>query len=266
LLAVAGRCSASTLRIVLDRAGELTKQVLTDMTYSAATNHVYGPSVMKQLLGRVEKMDFTEDVLMAAVLNGTAANELMKMFLDEDPEIELTEEVLEAAIWRLEPDETLLSLLERVRAIGIKARFLEAAAINTHFGDELLKLLMEIGKVVEIPKKLVKCAAANCGTGAEVMQLLERQFGKVEISDEFMATAASQGCPGTMMFLLERVDNAIIMEEILIKAIENLNFCIEKQAIRLLIGKATNIPITDDILRSAARNLIYKDTLALLWS
>ena len=268
LIAAAASCSASTLQLLLEQlkgSGGITQQVLTQMMKSAASNTFYGPIVMRQLLERAGKMKITEEVLMTVAHNHTTGNELMRILIDEDREVELTEEVLEAAIEFLDLDEIMLFLVERVKAKGITRKVLKAAARNTRFGDELLKLLTENAKDVEILEPLMACAARNYGCGAEVMLLLEDRLGELKITDTVLVAAASNGGPQTMKFLLDRIEIAMVTEEVIVKATNNYRLGRSDDGVSLRMEKAIDLPITDKMLQSAARSG-SRDALPLLWS
>ena len=266
LMVTARKCRASTLEIMLGNHGAISLEFLIQMMQQATMNRSYAPSVMKQLLNRTGRIRIPQDVLIA-VGHSDKANELMSMFLEEGMELELTEEALKAAIALLHFDETLLYLLEQVKVIRVTQGFLLAAASNLRFADKILNVLMEIDHSIEIPEQLVILAATNDDTGMEVMQLIEERFGTVEITHEIFRRSALSAGPKTMRFLLNRVDPAMITEEVLIWVIMSPSFQQPNDILKLLIERAIDLPITDKSLRYAAQfSAMADDTLELIWS
>ena len=240
-------------------------QALNELLQVSALNFSHGAGVMKRLLDRAGNVEITEDVLVA-VIRSSHRDELMKLLLDGSRRVCLTEEVLEEAIRFLDL-ETLLSLLDRVKAIGITKGFLEAAARNDRFADEILKLLMDGEQDVEVTDQLVTYAVANKVTGVEVLWLLESWIGKIHVTHKIMETAASSGNRRIMEFLLDRVDDAIITEEVLTKTVSQPTFRRPYETLGLKKEKARDLRITDKLLGLA---VVYSfrddDTFALLWS
>ena len=266
LMRVAEYCSANTIEYLLGRVGEITKQELIEMLQISAKNWRHGPSLMKRLLDRAGDMEITENVLMAAIRCEKHGNELTSLLLDGGREVCFTEEVFEAAIRFLDLDETLLSLLSRIKAVGVTKGFLEAAVRNDRFGDEVLKLLMDIDQKIEITDQLVTYAAMNEVTGAEVTKLPENRIENLHVTQNTIETAALSGNRQTMEFLLDRVDNVMITEQVVINAMYRSDFRTPHGTLRLLLERARDLPITDRLLGLAVRYASGDDdTFALLW-
>ena len=69
-----------------------------------------------------------------------------------------------------------------------------------------------------------------------------------------------------MNFLLDRVDDLMITEDVLITVIVNYDFRHPRKTIGLVIERATDVTITDTVLGSAARYGSMDDgILALFW-
>ena len=161
---------------------------------AAKHNEAHGPSVMKLLLDPRGEMNIIEDVLMVVVHNETTGSKLLKVLLCTERDVDVTEEILEAPMRLLNFDESLLFLLERVKAIRVTQKFLKAAVCNARCGGEKLKRLIEFQKDFSVPEEMMMAlTGGNKVTGAEVMQLLEDPFGKVQITNKVMRTAARRG-------------------------------------------------------------------------
>lgn len=282
--------SASNLRLLLDRGGAITGLVLrcaagndlngakmmsfllaeakdwmiteelTEMMKIAARSGSEGPGIIKPLLERAGDVLITEDVLMTAA-NNPGGNELIKMFSRKD--WEMTEEVLEAMMSRLAYEETLQLILDRVADLEITEKILLAAASNRFFGDQLVGLLLDrVDRLVLLDSVLLE-AAGNYEFGLEVILLLQRRAGRINVTREALERAAREGSMRTMKFLLDHT-SAPITEAVIIGAIMGCDLDKELEKVQLLLDRATDLPITRQMVHTAARYSCL-GCLALIW-
>lgn len=187
------------------------------------------------------------------------------MLLKNEMELTLTIEVSEAFLTKLRPYNMIQPLLDRILEIGARKPLLEAAARNPLFADELIRLLLETIQVSEISNSVWNAAVANEGCGAEVVISLESRFGEIVITEAILMTAASKGVPRTIVFLFNRAGSAVITEDVLSSAAERRTFNMDTM-MRLLLEKATNVPMTDRLVNLAARYNSVENCLPLNWA
>lgn len=244
---------------------EMVMEELNELMKQAARNFNYAFEIITQLLAQYENITVTEDVLMAAASNACIGGPLLCLLLKNVMKKTLTIEVLEAFLSTLTSYDMIQPLLDRIGETSAGERLLEAAARNPLFGDELIRLLLETIQVSELSNSVWSAAVANQGCGVEIVKLLESRFGKIIITEATMMTAASEGMPRTMAFLLNRTSNEMITEDVLLSAPGRITLYSDEMMI-FLLEKAIDVPMTERLVNRAARYCSVNHCLPLIWA
>ena len=282
--------TSSTLRLLLDRGGAITGLVLrcaagnnldgakvmrlllaeakdwmimeeiTEMMKIAAQSVDEGVGIMKRLLERAGDILITEDILLTAA-NNRHRDELIRIFSGRD--WELTEEVLEAMMSRLASEETLQLVLDRVEDFEITGKILLAAANNYRFGDQLVEQLLERVNHLDIIDPLLVEAAGNETFGLELILMLQRRSGNINVTEKAIERAARTGSMRTMRFLLDNT-SAPITAAVVVGALTTCRFGKDLEKVQLLLDRATNLPVTRQMLYTAALHSRL-ECFALIW-
>ena len=282
----AARGSASTLRLLLDRGGSTTGSVLRcaaenyadganviglllaeakecmilqemkEMMKIAARSSREALAIMSQLLEWLGNDPITEDVLATAAI-AHPGGEMIKILSGRV--WEMTEEVLEVMMKSLASEEALQLVLDQVENFEITGKILLAAASNRSFADHLVARLWDRVNIFNITDLLLVAAAGNQNFGLEVILLLQRRVGDINVTQKALRRASIEGSMRTMKFLLDHT-SAPITEAIIVGALKSDRL----QMVQLLMNRATDLPVTQNMVRVAAK---YADTdcLAFIW-
>ena len=272
----AARGYAFTLRLLLDRGGLITGSVLRCaannykdganviglllaeakegmilqemkemMKIAARRNNPEGLAIMRQLLDWPGNNLISEDVLATAAI-GYSGGEMIKLFSGRI--WEMTEEVLEVMMKCLASEEALQLVLDQAEDFENTGKILLAVASNPSFADQLMGRLWDKVNMLDIIDPLLVEAAGNQRFGLEVILLLQRRLGDVKVTQKTLERASIEGSMRTMTFLLDYA-SAPITEVIIVGALMNNRL----QMVRLLLNRATELPVTQNMVHVAAK-------------
>ena len=277
---------ASTLRLLLDRGGLITgsvlrcaadnikdganviglllaeakecmiRQEMKEMMKIAARFRREALAIMSQLLEWPGNSLITEDVLATAAI-ACPGGEMIKLLSGRA--WEMTEEVLEVMMKCLASEEALQLVLDQVENFEITGKILLAAASNPSFADQLVGRLWDRVNILDVIDPLLVEAAGNQRFGLEVILLLQRRLGDINVTQKTLERASIEGSIRTMTFLLDH-GSAPITEAIIVGALMSNRL----QMVQLLLNRATEIPVTQNMVHVAAKYGNH-DCLAFVW-
>ena len=241
--------------LLAEAKDRMIREEMTDMMKIAAKQ--VRLDVMRLLLERAGNTLIGEDVLMTAT-NTCYGNGLIKMLSTRD--WELTKEVLEAMMRSLVSGEALQLVLDRLVDLEITGEILVAAAGNPSFGDQLVRRLLDRVNLLDVViDPLLVEAAGNRNFGLDVILLVKRRVGDINVTQKATERAAQAGSVRTMTFLLDHmsapITDAVVVEALMRHRLEMVQF---------LLDRATDLPITRNLLHTAARYSSY-GCLNLIW-
>lgn len=174
-----------------------------------------GENEMQLLLGRDDAGEITSQVIEASASN--CDEKVLGLLIDQATSggVIVSEETIRKAI--ANPNEKILSLLLD-NGFPISQSLVDEAALNGHLSS--LRLLLDRGGL--ITSSVLRCAADNSRDGANVMTLL-----------------------------LAEADDCIIMEEIM-EIMRIAAYSCNLSVIKLLLDRAGDMLITEDVLATAA--------------
>ena len=282
----AARGSASTLRLLLDRGGLITDSVLRcaaknyedganviglllaeaeewmvlqemkEMMKIAARSSCEALAIMRQLLEWSGHSLITEDVLATAAI-AYPGGEMIKLL--SGSVWEMTEGLLEVMMRCLASEEALQLVLDQLENFDITGRILLAAASNRSFADRLVGRLWDRVNMLDVIDQLLVEAAGNQRFGLDVILLLQRRLGDINVTQKALERASIEGSMWTMTFLLDH-SSIPITEAIIVGALMSNRL----QMVQLLLNRATDLPVTQNMVRLAAKHG-NPDCLAFVW-
>lgn len=281
LLEQGAKVDGHTLRMALKNRGKSTfwatlldhidKAFLTEempgLLVDAACSSLVRPDMMRLLIDQAQYLEIPELAFLSAACNANHGSDYMEMFLERGKFSNITVEVLTCAISNLAPD-IMLRLFQIAGTPTITEVLLEAAATNAHGGSEIILFgLLEKSALKTMPEAILDNAIKNTYHGKMIIQMLENKFGRISMTEDLMVRLFCHGLdysnnginiltPGADYLF----DPALVTEKVLISATSTRNLGLvppEKDArdIRhIVLENALHIPVTIDILKTAAAN------------
>jgi len=259
------------VQLLLDRC---EKVWITEEIMIAAASAYHGERVIKLLLDRNREIMITEEIMIAAA-STYHGERVIKLLLDRNREIMITEEVIRAGLKSRNDDMAKFLLFsDRVTEIGEGT----VKAIVEFCNSKTSVLFFNRHRDIEITRGVLEAATRNKIYGADILEWLFNQPGKPEIpagingnkrgsgttalvlgqdknawvTEDLMSAVAGKH-PEVMEMLLDRGGEACITQNTLMRAAESDDYKADK-VIKLLLNRAGNMEITEEVMKAAAGN------------
>lgn len=211
---------------------------------------------MRLLLDRAPDLEISEYTLLAATCAKNEGSEMVRMFLRQKVIPNITVEMLICAIANLDMD-AVTQILARVENVDITYELLEAAAVDPDSGGVLVDLLLEKSHIKTIPDVVLDSALRNDRQGMDIILALEKRLGRINVTEDIMvkivcAAAQSGWWSSGAEYLF---DPMRVTEKAVHAAISTENARWGSPDYDRVIENALHIPITNDILQAAAKNV-----------
>ncbi|KAI1473278.1 uncharacterized protein F4812DRAFT_412214 [Daldinia caldariorum] len=233
---------------------DLPQNLITEKVLIAAAGNVeHGRDVMEILLELCPKAPVTAEVIEMAARNGGNGAEVIVFLLERRNDLTINEEVMEAATGNWSQGEKITAhLLDRFPQIPITAATVKSAAGNRGQGVKPISLLFEKRQNIPVTEEALR-EAISIG-GKEITEFLICQLGTAfQCSEGVFADIASRFPEDTMKIFLDAQPKVPITEAIVAAAATN-GWGKEKVVDILFKSRGIQIPITETVLETAARN------------
>ena len=250
----ASNCSASTLEILLRQTNDNEDSWDWDSLMEQANNNENTEVLI--LLLRKKHFKNTPKLMQMVAKSGKEND--MRLLLDQDDAGEITSKVIDASARNL--DEKVLGLLIDRAASGrsiISKKAIRRAIENPN--EKILSLLLDNGH--PISQNIMDQVAAKGYLSS--LRLLLNRGGMITSSVLRYAAGNRYDGANVMKLLLAEADHSIVLEEMM----EMMKIAVygdNKSVVRLLLDRAGDIPITEDVLATAALHDFRGEMIKLL--
>ncbi|KIM73983.1 hypothetical protein PILCRDRAFT_715467 [Piloderma croceum F 1598] len=173
---VCNGCDGMFLLALLEKHGPIQ---MTDDIFKAAVSHG-SKEMVQELMSRMENVEVTEELLVAASANRT---EVFTVFLRRSGSEVVTDEVLKAVIENNESaaSGTLAEIFRQGYRKKIPEQVAISAAARRFKAIHIMKVLLKQGVDIEITEEVVKKAAENKKCREELLKMLLERCAKENI-------------------------------------------------------------------------------------
>ncbi|KAF6229970.1 hypothetical protein HO133_004308 [Letharia lupina] len=249
--------SEKTLQLLLDRLEglEITGKVLL----AAASNRSFGDQLVGLLLDRVNLLDIVNPLLVEAAGNDTFGLELILLLQRRVGKVDVTQEVMERAA-RKGPMRTMTFISDHT-----SAPITQAVVVGALMSDRLEMVQFLLDRAIDLPVTRTMVHAAAQHSRAECLALIWERAWRAEVTEDIfkdLAQAAAENVvwPGkNLRFLLDVVEDIVIGPEALISIIRTDFDSVP--LLDFLIDRGIDLQITHDVLQAAAGNFRYHRSL-----
>ncbi|KAI1825831.1 hypothetical protein F4861DRAFT_153240 [Xylaria intraflava] len=269
----AGYSSLKQVTLLVEKRGDRI-EITEDILVAAAGNDSCGTEILSLLSEKYPaQVEITEDILVAAARNDSCGKEILSLLSEKYPaQVEITEDILVAAARNDSCGKEILSLLleHQESQVVITKKMMVEAAGSHRSGKEIMALLLEYqGDQIDISADVMVMAAKNEDSGKDIMALLLKKLGRqAEITRNVVIAAAGNSLNGNeiMALLLDSYEGQVdITEEVL--AIVAKNWGSEGDIMAFLLKyRGDGTKITKNIILGIVNNVYCgKQTMALLF-
>ena len=224
LLAVVNRRSSDVLQLLLKR--QIAQTMITKKVLVAAAGHWRSSMPLQLLLEHFgKKIEITEDMLISASKAPAATAKMRLLLQNPGKKVKVTEKVLMAVM--NEPHSTFILRL-----------FSEHHVAELRFTEDLMRSLV------------------LCCEDENVLQLfLSQNDTTSQVSEELLRSAMECQCPAVIQLLLKIRNKA---DDLSKGSVKTLAECAGDKERKLSVKlKNTHLPITEDLIEAAAKNVNY---------
>ena len=242
--------SKDNLRLLWDRGGEMTDQVVEAVRDS---KDIYKAGKILVMMERGVNQNLAVQT-MSSWISGDDAGLLMQFLIDNDADFEIGEAVIiESVQQRWCGFKMMHRLLDRCKQGFVPEKVLAAAAKNWRHGPELAHSLLNEYTIKVTAALIIQVARSRRGT-FELWKLFLDQCPNLEITEDVLISAArSPFCgPQMMRLLLARGSELEITEQIMLSIAENRGHGTE--LMELVFSRYSSIEITGAVAEAVAQN------------
>ncbi|KAI6777606.1 Ankyrin-1, partial [Emericellopsis cladophorae] len=246
---------AQVMEVLLDRRADQIK-ITEGIVKVAAGNWHNGAEVMEVLQDRRgDQITITNNVVEAAAGNSGNGTKVIKILLTREGIGAITASGITALARNFGPDVAEVLLAHRGDQVTISENVLLAAAKNETSAGEVMKLLLAHREdQVTITKEIVNAAIENSGNGAKAMKILLLREGLSTITANEITAVTRNFGPDVIETLLDRREDQITITEDIVKSAARNSVNGAKVMELLLDRRAEEVTITEDIVEAAAGN------------
>jgi hypothetical protein len=226
----------------------------SNLLQRACSNSRRGFEILQYILDNSERINITEEVVLAAALNKTDAYQMLKSLFKLDKTIQVTEEMVVAAA-RNSYVEPIRLLLSHAPELTITWQITTAAVRNKDCGDEILLLLLDKSKEsFNIDEDILLAAVTNLKRAVMILDMLLPRCDRIYITNEVLQAAAKNQFLGDQLIILilKHVPGMRLTALDIETAASSPYYAPE--ILRELINFDQQVPITTDALEEAAMN------------
>lgn len=251
--------SGEELQLVLDRLEGL--EITRDILLAAASNSLFGDQLVGLLLDRVNLIEVLDPLLVEAAGNNEFGLEVILLLQQRVDHITFTQKALERAAQE-KSTRTTTFLLDH-----ISAPITEAVVLGALRSKELRMVQLVLDRAADLPitQNMIYVAARYCGF--DCLAFIWKRARRLELNGDFardLAQAAIEnryGAKERLRFLLDEIGNTIIGPEALISIAGKASDPIA--LLTLLIEHGVNLQFTREVLQAAAGRMSNDSSLVI---
>lgn len=241
--------SGEALQLVLDRLEDL--EITGKILIAAAGNHSFGDQLVGQLLDRVNLLNVIDPLLVEAAGNMDFGLDVILLVKRRVGDINVSQKAIERAA-REGPVRTMTFLLDHMSAPVTEAMVVNALM---SYSLKMVQLVLDRANDLHVTRRMVHIAARSCGP--DCLALVWERASRAETDENITRDLAQAAIENSMWasnnlgFLLDKVENIVIGPE----ALTSIARRDQQSLLDLLVDYGINLQITLEVLQAAAESI-----------